>query len=128
MSDEVKKFMASKTFYRCERLNANLTVEQCAANRSRQTSFASQTVAIMQCEDCAGLGKAVEMIERVKPAAISRKRTKLASMVMALDFSEHVELYERIQAADCSPHDVIGLLYMLFDNELAVVKDRRKAA
>lgn len=126
--NEVEAFMASKTFYRCERLNANLTLAQCNANQKRVPNHYAGITTIFQCQDCAGLGKAVEMVERVKPAPVSKKRIKPANKVMTLDFSEHGELFKRMQAAECTTDDVIGLLYMLFDNELAVIKAGRKAA
>jgi hypothetical protein len=55
---EIEQFIANSKLFRCERLSANLTTAQCDANRSRYP-------VIFQCEDCAGLGKAVELEERM---------------------------------------------------------------
>lgn len=54
----VEEFLAGQQRYDCERLRATLTVAQCEANRKREP-------VIFQCSDCAGLGKAIEMEERM---------------------------------------------------------------
>lgn len=57
----VDLFLAQQKRFRCERLSADLTQEQCKANQKR-------TPEIFQCQDCAGLGKAVEMEARMAEA------------------------------------------------------------
>lgn len=59
--NDVEEFLARQQRYVCERLAANLTVEQCESNRNRQANINR----VMQCEGCKGLGKAIEIKERV---------------------------------------------------------------
>lgn len=105
--NEVESFLAKQERYQCERLNAVLTVDQCAANRARKAEYGKPGLpAILQCEDCRGLGNAV---------AVNKKDP---GPLMILDFQDDVELYQKMMSAKVTPNDVIGLLYMLFDNEL----------
>ena len=65
---EVEKFLSSQQRFECVRLSANLTVAQCEANRKRLTNHYTGTMEVFQCQDCAGLGKAVELKERIDMA------------------------------------------------------------
>lgn len=62
---DVEEFLARQQRYVCERLAANLTVEQCESNRNRQANINRGINSVMQCEGCKGLGKAIEIKERV---------------------------------------------------------------
>lgn len=71
MSADVERFLASQKRYRCEPLSADLTEAQCKANRER-----SGFQEIFTCKDCAGLGKAIEIKERVTDMADDVKKYK----------------------------------------------------
>jgi len=61
----VEDFLAKQPRFECERLSAVLTLAQCEANRTRQPNLQKGINIVMACEGCAGLGKAVEIKERV---------------------------------------------------------------
>lgn len=57
--NEIEAFLANQKRYRCDRLNADLTQDQCHANRTRQAHLASGITKIIACENCPGLGKEI---------------------------------------------------------------------
>lgn len=65
MSDPVAEFLAKQKRYVCDRLSASLTIEQCEQNRTRAGNAHKGINNVMACEGCAGLGKAIEIEERV---------------------------------------------------------------
>jgi len=65
MSDPVAEFLAKQKRYMCDRLSASLTIEQCEQNRTREANIQKGINNVMQCEGCTGLGKAIEIKERV---------------------------------------------------------------
>lgn len=101
---DVEAYLATQKRYRCERLAANLTVEQCEQNRNRQRNLTADVWEVMSCQGCAGLGKAVQLASRCYS--------------ITLDFSEDAELYQTIQEKGITADDIIGLLYMLIDGDL----------
>lgn len=110
---EIEAFMAANQFYRCERLSANLTVGQCDANRRRKGEYGKPGLEkIISCEGCAGLGKAVEVQERLVSAK-PRKSRKAAAGVnrqIVLDMSGHADLYDWLQECEVTAEHIIELL------------------
>lgn len=68
MVDQVAEFLSKQERFRCERLSADLTMGQCEANRKRVANIQKGINPVISCEGCAGLGKAVEIKERIMPA------------------------------------------------------------
>jgi len=58
---EIEQFLAGQKRYRCERLAANITRDQCNQNRSRQPNITKDITKIHACEGCAGLGEEIAM-------------------------------------------------------------------
>lgn len=67
MVDQVAEFLSKQERFRCERLSADLTTGQCEANRKRVPNIQKGINPVISCEGCAGLGKAVEIKERIMP-------------------------------------------------------------
>lgn len=179
----VEVFLASQQRYVCERLAANLTVAQCDQNRKRVTDVKRDIYKVTACEGCAGLGKAVELEERMDkcaggaravikgqcrpcydkakhkervakkaaaavvvetpaetPVAVKTYPPAVLKMIekegkpihrllkpppalsMTLDFSGDADLFAKLIECEIDADQVIGLLAMLVDNELAVAQ------
>ena len=67
MTADVAEFLAKQERYRCERLCADLTVQQCEQNRSRNKEYGKPGLsAIISCEDCPGLGQLVKLAQKIE--------------------------------------------------------------
>lgn len=137
MTTSVEEFMAVQRLVRCEPMSAQITLERCQElQKSSRYQF--------YCEGCTGIGKAIEIEERVtvkssRAGKARKSRTPVATpppdeqqsrmagmsllrppptLSMVLDFSNDADIYGQLIEKGIDEEQIIGLLSMLLDGEL----------